>query len=58
MSMRMNTCMYTIHGNISWNNSRSVVVDDAHMSVIVCTENMEWIHEHECSEYMQAMEKV
>ena len=42
-SMRMNTCMQTMHGNISWNNSRSVVVDDAHniMLVIVCTENME-----------------
>ena len=72
VSMRLNTCVETIYGNTSWNNSRSVVVDDAHniMLVIVCTENMEWIHEqactenmewiheHSCSEYMQAMAKV
>ena len=41
MSMRMHTCMDTIHGNNSWNFSRSVVKYDAQMLVIVCTENME-----------------
>ena len=43
VSMRLNTWVETIHGNTSWNNCRSVVVDDAHniMLVIVCTENME-----------------
>ena len=47
-----------LHGNNSWNISRSVVVDDAHMLVLECTENMEWIHEQACSEYMQEMVKV
>ena len=58
MSMRLNTCMETIRRNNSWNISRSVVVDDATMLVIVCTENMEWLHEQGCSEYMQAMVNV
>ena len=58
MSMRLNTCMETIRKNNSWNISRSVVVDDAKMLVIVCTENMEWLHEQGCSEYMQTMVKV
>ena len=30
-----------LHGNTSWNISRSVVIDDAQMSVLECTENME-----------------
>ena len=30
-----------LHGSISWNISRSVGIDDAHMSVVACTENME-----------------
>ena len=58
MSMRLNTCMETIRRNNSWNISRSVVVDDANMLVIVCTENMEWLHEKGSSEYMQAMVNV
>ena len=39
---------------------RSVVVDDVDtcMLVLACTENMEWIPNHVCSEYMQAMAKV
>ena len=59
-----------MHGNNSWNISRSVVVDDAHYvgdcmhwqygvkHEQACTENMEWIHEHACSEYIQAMANV
>ena len=30
-----------LHGNNKWNISRSVVVDDAEILVIECTENME-----------------
>ena len=30
-----------LHGNTSWKISRSVVMDDADMSVLACTENME-----------------
>ena len=30
-----------VHGNNSWNISRSAVVDDARMLVLACTENME-----------------
>ena len=30
-----------VHRNNSWNISRSDVVNDAHMLVIACTENME-----------------
>ena len=58
MSMRMHTCMDTIHGNNSWNISRSVVEYDADILVLTRIENMEWLHEHACSEYMQAIEKL
>ena len=34
-----------LHGNSSWNISRSVVADDANMLVLACTQNMS-------SEYM------
>ena len=47
-----------MHGNNSWNISRSVVVDDAEILVLIWTENMELIHEHACSEYVQAIVKV
>ena len=30
-----------LHGNNSWNISRSVVVDDAQMLVFACTEHMD-----------------
>ena len=46
-----------LHGNKYWNISRSVVVYDAEILVFTWTENMEWIHEHACSEYMQTMVK-
>ena len=47
-----------MHGNNSWNISRSVVVDDAEILVLIWTENMEWLHEQGCNEYMQTMVKV
>ena len=43
-SMRINTCMGTINGTS--------------VDPLSWAENMEWIHEHACSEYMQSMVKV
>ena len=52
MCTRWGVCASILAWNNWWNISRSVVVEMHIMLVIVRTENMEWIHEHACSEYM------